>query len=261
MVVALISGCAGLAATHPVQADAASVWEGEARAAGAKLPMTIALQRGDSGWIGTVDVPSQYALGYPLTDLRVDDTTVVFRFPDLLPPGVFEGHRAGGVIRGRFTSPLGSDTMEGTFELWRRPPGTVPYSTQSVLFRNGELELAGTIFRQRASGPLPAVVFVHGSGPQTRPASGLPCSQLGCTVVCSTPLHQPRGGGNEDDTAELHLGPGSYLMQPGGNYRHTTSCDTDADRVFFEESDAHSTSSWWKSRRTKGRTSLLRRPS
>jgi hypothetical protein len=24
---------------------------------------------------------------------------------------------------------------------------------------------------------------------------------------------------------EFRLGPGSYMMQPGGNYRHTTSCD------------------------------------
>ena len=35
---------------------------------------------------------------------------------------------------------------------------------------------------------------------------------------------------------EFRLGPGSYLMQPGGNYRHTTSCTKDAECVFFVES-------------------------
>lgn len=35
---------------------------------------------------------------------------------------------------------------------------------------------------------------------------------------------------------EVRLGPGSYMMQPGGNYRHTTSCDKSADCVFFVES-------------------------
>jgi anti-sigma factor ChrR (cupin superfamily) len=35
---------------------------------------------------------------------------------------------------------------------------------------------------------------------------------------------------------EVRLGPGSYMMQPGGNYRHTTSCDKGADCVFFVES-------------------------
>jgi anti-sigma factor ChrR (cupin superfamily) len=35
---------------------------------------------------------------------------------------------------------------------------------------------------------------------------------------------------------EVRLGPGSYMMQPGGNYRHTTSCDKAAECVFFVES-------------------------
>ena len=34
---------------------------------------------------------------------------------------------------------------------------------------------------------------------------------------------------------EVRLGPGSYMMQPGGNYRHTTSCDKTADCVLFVE--------------------------
>jgi hypothetical protein len=37
--------------------------------------------------------------------------------------------------------------------------------------------------------------------------------------------------------AEVRLGPGSYMMQPGGNYRHTTSCDKASECVFFMESD------------------------
>ena len=35
---------------------------------------------------------------------------------------------------------------------------------------------------------------------------------------------------------EVRLGSGSYMMQPGGNYRHTTSCDKAADCVLFVES-------------------------
>ena len=34
---------------------------------------------------------------------------------------------------------------------------------------------------------------------------------------------------------EVRLGPGSYMMQPGGNYRHTTSCDKASDCVLFVE--------------------------
>ena len=35
--------------------------------------------------------------------------------------------------------------------------------------------------------------------------------------------------------AEVRLGPGAYMMQPGGNYRHTTSCDKASECVFFVE--------------------------
>lgn len=40
-----------------------------------------------------------------------------------------------------------------------------------------------------------------------------------------------------DGAPEFRLGAGSYLMQPGGSYRHTTSCDEASDCVFFVESD------------------------
>jgi anti-sigma factor ChrR (cupin superfamily) len=36
---------------------------------------------------------------------------------------------------------------------------------------------------------------------------------------------------------EVRLGPGSYMMQPGGNYRHITSCDKASECVFFLESN------------------------
>lgn len=48
--------------------------------------------------------------------------------------------------------------------------------------------------------------------------------------ISGTYLQTPEGG------AEMRLEPGSYLMQPGGNYRHVTSCDKASECVFFFES-------------------------
>lgn len=39
-----------------------------------------------------------------------------------------------------------------------------------------------------------------------------------------------------DGKPEFRLGPGSYFMQPGGDYRHITKCDQASDCVFFVES-------------------------
>jgi anti-sigma factor ChrR (cupin superfamily) len=39
-----------------------------------------------------------------------------------------------------------------------------------------------------------------------------------------------------DGKPEFRLAPGSYFMQPGDNYRHTTTCDKASDCVFLVES-------------------------
>lgn len=49
-------------------------------------------------------------------------------------------------------------------------------------------------------------------------------------IVSGTYVQVPEGG------TEFRIGPGSYFMQPGGDYRHTTSCDKASDCVFYAES-------------------------
>lgn len=50
-------------------------------------------------------------------------------------------------------------------------------------------------------------------------------------IVSGTYLQAP------DGQREFRLGPGSYLMQPGGDYRHVTRCDEASECLFFVESD------------------------
>jgi hypothetical protein len=49
--------------------------------------------------------------------------------------------------------------------------------------------------------------------------------------VSGTYIQAPEG------KPEVRLGPGGYMLQPGGNYRHTTACDKAAPCVFFVESN------------------------
>jgi quercetin dioxygenase-like cupin family protein len=46
-------------------------------------------------------------------------------------------------------------------------------------------------------------------------------------IVSGTYIQAPEG------KPEFRLGPGSYFLQPGGNYKHTTSCDKASECVFF----------------------------
>ncbi len=49
-------------------------------------------------------------------------------------------------------------------------------------------------------------------------------------IVSGTFVQGPEG------KPEFRLGPGSYLMQPGGSYKHTTSCDKASECVIFSQS-------------------------
>jgi len=49
-------------------------------------------------------------------------------------------------------------------------------------------------------------------------------------IISGTYIQAPEGN------PEFRLGPGSYLEQPGGHYRHTTSCAPTEDCVFFVSS-------------------------
>lgn len=55
--------------------------------------------------------------------------------------------------------------------------------------------------------------------------------EMKLVIVSGTYIQGPEG------KEEFRLGPGSYLMQPGGSYRHTTRCDAASACVFFVESE------------------------
>ena len=52
-------------------------------------------------------------------------------------------------------------------------------------------------------------------------------NDLKIVVISGTFLQQPEG------KPEVRLGPGSYVMQPGGTYKHTTGCDKASECVVF----------------------------
>jgi hypothetical protein len=56
-------------------------------------------------------------------------------------------------------------------------------------------------------------------------------SDIKIAVISGTFIHTPEG------KPEIRLGPGSYLMQPGGNYKHITSCDKASECLFFIQSN------------------------
>ena len=49
-------------------------------------------------------------------------------------------------------------------------------------------------------------------------------------IISGTYIQGPEG------KPEFRVGPGSYVMQPGGNYKHTSACDKASECVLFFQS-------------------------
>jgi len=96
------------------------------------------------------------------------------------------------------------------------------------------------------SGKFPGVVIADAWGDHTTGAYG---AFIKFPAGFTTPLHTHTNAtklviisGTFIQTPEgkpaVRLGPGSYLMQPGGSYRHVTACDKASECLFFAQSSA-----------------------
>jgi dipeptidyl aminopeptidase/acylaminoacyl peptidase len=76
---------------------------------------------------------------------------------------------------------------------------------KDVRFRNGEVELAGTLILPPGDGPHPAVVFLHGSGPEGRWASRFLARRLAGDGIAAL-IYDKRGvGGSGGDWEEAGI--------------------------------------------------------
>lgn len=84
--------------------------------------------------------------------------------PNGRPPVIFDG-----VVEGdRFAGSWSGLGVTGAFEMKRSSWGDVPPREEEVSFRNGDVELSGTLLRPHREGKFPAVVITHGSAPNER---------------------------------------------------------------------------------------------
>lgn len=99
---------------------------------------------------------------YPLDTVAVDGTSVHLE----LGGGsiVFDGRLVGDSI----TGDLRDEGAKGTFALRRAQPASRPYEQHDITLRNGDIALAASLFTPRTPGRHAAVIFLHGSGPETR---------------------------------------------------------------------------------------------
>jgi alpha-beta hydrolase superfamily lysophospholipase len=123
------------------------------------LPSSAAAATFSAPDLGAIDIPlSRLRLGRAMHWELVGDTTTT----------TFDGTQHGDTMTGAFREPAGP----GTFVLHRLSVSTeAPYAKREVKFVDHGVHLSGTVFAPRDRGRHPAMIFVHGSGPEGRWAS------------------------------------------------------------------------------------------
>lgn len=143
-------------------AGIAGHWEGVLVREAAPLPVSFDFSVQPQGVTGTFTSLTQRTMEYPLDTVAVDGTSVHFE----LGGGslVFDGRVLGDSIGGE----LSDEGAMGTFALRRTRPAPLPYDRHDVTFRNRDVTLSASLFTPRTPARHGAIVFLHGSGPETR---------------------------------------------------------------------------------------------
>jgi pimeloyl-ACP methyl ester carboxylesterase len=128
---------------------------------GAAMTVRFDFQTGPGGVAGRFTSESQRAIEYPLDRVNYSGSKIHWVLGDSL---VFDGTVSAQRIAGTFQD----GQARGTFSLKPVSLTPPPYKREDVTFRVGGVLLSGTLLRPKGAGIHPGVVFLHGSGPETR---------------------------------------------------------------------------------------------
>ncbi|MCZ6918771.1 MAG: alpha/beta fold hydrolase [Gemmatimonadetes bacterium] len=172
IITAIVANTVAAATTIPPQERSIEGrWTGSISVAGQVLPMAVHFTTEDAGVTAAIDI--QGATGVPLQSVSYDDPAVHFELQGGAGMAVFDGQHVADSIGGAFMQA----GMAGTFAMTRaaepeEPAATdddpPPYRQEEVLFKNGDVTLAGTLTLPATGGPHPAAVMITGSGAQNR---------------------------------------------------------------------------------------------
>jgi dienelactone hydrolase len=161
----------GFALVLPVvalaQSQLAGTWNGAWGKSADTLAVTMRFEESAVGWSGSFDSERLRVEGIPFTEVGFHPPNVTIRMV-----GDATTMELTGTVKGdSLTGSLEEDGESGWFAFGRAADIRPPFREEEVRFRNGEIELAGTLLLPDGPGPHPAVVFLHGSGSEGRWAS------------------------------------------------------------------------------------------
>ena len=158
-----------ICSTMHAQGDLAGRWDGVWTRSGASLAVSFDFQRGDSSYAGQFGSTQLRVSGIPLSKISQVASRVHFELVGDRTTAIFDGTLEDDRMSGSFSD----GAARGTFDVRKTPrSATLVYREEEVTFANGETKLAGSLLIPNDGKKRhPAIVFLHGSGPEGRHAS------------------------------------------------------------------------------------------
>jgi uncharacterized protein len=144
-------------------ADLEGNWSGTWTKNDDALAVTVTFAKTGDRYSGSFDSDALQVAAIPLSDVNVATDRVRFELKGDATTTMFEGTLKGSDLSGR----LSEGPINGTFQL-KRSPAPPAIATREVSFANGPVTLAGEMLLPSTPGRHPAILFLHGSGPEGR---------------------------------------------------------------------------------------------
>ncbi len=185
-------------------------WNGYWIRAGDTMPVTLHVQRDSATgkYSATFDTDRLRVSGIPFNDVTVQRSEGIMVMRGDRTTMRFRGGLRGDSLKGTFTEEPGE---AGAFAFARSRSSRPPFAERNLIWTDGDVTLAGSLLLPSGSATVPAVVFLHGSGPEGRWASRFLAMQLASHGIAAL-IYDKRGVG-----------------QSTGNWRQATPNDLARD--------------------------------
>ena len=166
-------------------------WQGYWTRAGDTMPVTLHIRRDSGGYSATFDADRLRVSGIPFSTVGVQREGVTMILRGDRTTATFGGVQRGDSLVGSFVE---DGAAEGAFAYTRARDVPAPFEEREITFENGAIRLAGSLLLPPGTKRAPAVVFVHGSGPEGRWASRFLATQLAAHGIAAL-IFDKRGVG------------------------------------------------------------------
>jgi dipeptidyl aminopeptidase/acylaminoacyl peptidase len=171
-------------------ADLAGGWKGVWTKDGDALPVTMSFVKTGETYFGAFDSDALQAADIPIGQVSDSGGKVHFEVKGDQTTTVFDGTIVGDALSGAFVD----RDAKGSFAFTRARLPAAPARTRDVIFQDKDVTLAGTLVSPFAAGKHPAVLFLHGSGPEGRWANGYLARKFSAAGIVAL-IYDKRGVG------------------------------------------------------------------